>query len=77
MTEAERRWVQVLMTALRESVNLQGHYAELLNMHDGGERLVFTSPTEFIARLAATGAIPIDEVHEIFELMSKPPKEAN
>jgi hypothetical protein len=75
LSEAERKWVRVLMTALQESVKLQGHYAKLLNMHDGGERIVFTKATEWIARLAATGTIPLDEIHEIFELMSKPPEE--
>jgi hypothetical protein len=74
MSEAERRWVKVLMIALQESVKLQGHYAELLNMHDGGKRRVFASPTEWIARLAATGTVPMDEIHEIFALMSAPPE---
>ncbi len=37
-------------SALEESVKLQSHYAELLNMHDGGKRRVFTAD-EWIARL--------------------------
>lgn len=32
-----------IMNALTESVKLQSHYAELLNMHDGGKRMTFTA----------------------------------
>jgi hypothetical protein len=34
-----------LLKALRESVALQSHYAELLNAYDGGERRTFTADT--------------------------------
>lgn len=37
--------------ALAESVKLQSHYAELLNMHDGGQRMTFT-PETWMERLA-------------------------
>lgn len=37
--------------ALRESVKLQSHYAELLNQQDGGERLSFPTTEAWIARL--------------------------
>lgn len=37
--------------ALKESVQLQSHYAELLNMHDGGQRRSFNSPEEWMQRL--------------------------
>lgn len=37
--------------ALEESVRLQSHYATLLNMHDGGQRLTFQSPHDWIERL--------------------------
>jgi len=37
--------------ALEESVKLQSHYAELLNMYDGGKRLVFKDVNEWIVRL--------------------------
>lgn len=37
--------------ALQESVKLQAHYAELLNMHDGGQRIIFRNVNEFLARL--------------------------
>lgn len=40
-----------LEDALRESVKLQSHYAKLLNMHDGGERLIFASAEEWTARI--------------------------
>lgn len=44
--------------ALQESVKLQSHYAKLLNMHDGGERLAFDTPEEWIGRLIEIGRIP-------------------
>jgi len=40
-----------LAIALRESVKLQSHYAKLLNMHDGGERISFNTPKEWMERL--------------------------
>jgi hypothetical protein len=43
--------------AFSESIKLQAHYAELLNMHDGGHRTIFRSPAEFVDRLVETGAI--------------------
>jgi hypothetical protein len=49
--------ISELQIALRESVKLQAHYAELLNMHDGGLRMIFPTPEEWIARLRKTGAI--------------------
>jgi hypothetical protein len=75
MTEPERRWTRVLMIALEASVKMQSHYASLLNMHDGGARLLFPHATDWIARLSATRVIGSCEVHEIFEAMSKPPEE--
>ena len=47
-----------LMLALIESVKLQSHYAGLLNMHDGGERMQFSCPAEWIERLIQCGTIP-------------------
>ena len=38
--------------ALVESVKLQAHYAALLNMHDGGQRLIFPTVEAWLARLA-------------------------
>jgi len=43
--------------ALEESVKLQTHYAELLNMHDGGERIGFKSVDAWIDRLRECGTL--------------------
>lgn len=43
--------LQDLKNGLDESVKLQGHYAELLNMYDGGQRIIFQSADEWILRL--------------------------
>lgn len=40
--------------ALEESVKLQSHYAELLNMHDGGARLTFADAQAWMDRLKRT-----------------------
>ena len=76
MSEAERRWVRVLMVALEESVKLQSHYAALLNMHDGGGRRQFAHATDWIARLLETKTIDTGEVCGIFAEMAKPREEA-
>lgn len=47
-----------LRIALEESVKLQSHYAELLNMHDGGGRIGFDDAAAWIARLRDTGTLP-------------------
>lgn len=41
-----------LRDALRRSVELQSHYAELLNTHDGGKRMTFGSADEWLNQLA-------------------------
>ena len=41
-----------LRRALEESVELQSHYAKLLNMYDGGKRTQFDSADAWIKRLA-------------------------
>lgn len=46
-----------LVKALEESVKLQTHYAELLNMHDGGERIGFKSVDAWIDRLRECGTL--------------------
>ena len=43
--------------ALDESLKLQSHYAELLNMYDGGKRRGFKTVGEWIDRLKVTGTI--------------------
>ena len=40
-----------LWYALEESVKLQSHYAKLINMHDGGQRMQFKDATEWLLRL--------------------------
>lgn len=52
----ERKWHMEI--ALNESLKLQSHYAELLNMYDGGLRKGFKSIDEWIDRLKMTGTIP-------------------
>lgn len=47
-----------LYAALRESVQLQSHYARLLNQYDGGNRHPFATTEEWIARLRKTGGLP-------------------
>lgn len=39
--------------ALRQSVSVQSHYAGLLNMHDGGKRIVFDNAEQWVNRLRA------------------------
>lgn len=53
-----KEFIRELKIALEESVKLQAHYAELLNMHDGGERMIFKSVKEWIERLQEIGKIP-------------------
>ncbi len=50
--------VEELRVALEESVKLQSHYASLLNLHDGGNRIGFTDADAWIARLRETGTLP-------------------
>jgi hypothetical protein len=40
-----------LRQALAESLKLQSHYADLLNMHDGGERMQFQTVAAWLERL--------------------------
>jgi hypothetical protein len=46
-----------LRAALEELVTLSTHYAELLNMHDGGARRGFVNADKWIARLKEIGTI--------------------
>lgn len=48
---ALRGAVSDLRSALEESLRLQAHYAKLLNMYDGGSRMVFGSVEEWLERL--------------------------
>jgi len=49
--------VDDLRIALEESVKLQRHYAELLNMYDGGRRITFKDADAWITRLRETGTL--------------------
>jgi sulfur transfer complex TusBCD TusB component (DsrH family) len=40
-----------IYAALKESLKFQSHYANLLNMYDGGERRQFLLAEDWIARL--------------------------
>jgi hypothetical protein len=51
MVEEQTRIVEVLIEALERSIQLQSHYARLLNQYDQGRRLQFESAIEWIARL--------------------------
>jgi len=44
--------------ALAESVKLQAHYAALLNMHDGGQRMVFPTVEAWLERLKSRKGQP-------------------
>jgi hypothetical protein len=46
-----------LVLALEESVKLQSHYAQLLNVWDGGERMQFPDASAWIVRLIKIGAV--------------------
>ena len=50
-------WIAQLYEALSESVNLQSHYASILNAYDGGRRLQFADAEEWIKRLSETSAV--------------------
>ena len=49
--------IEDLLIALEESVKLQSHYANLLNIFDGGKRLTFKDAESWIDRLRKTGKI--------------------
>ncbi len=48
--------IQELEEALERSVKLQSHYAGLLNIWDGGERMKFTDAEDWLARLRVVKA---------------------
>ncbi len=48
-----------LKVALEESLRLQNHYAQLLNMHDGGKRITFENVEKWLERLRKTGTLPL------------------
>ncbi len=48
---AQGMQIYQLTKALQASLKHQAHYGELLNMHDGGQRRIFKSVDEWLARL--------------------------
>lgn len=46
--------VAKLRSGLEESLKLQSHYAELLNMYDHGERMQFDTVEDWLERLEYT-----------------------
>src|SRR5690606_12336052 len=46
-----------LERALAESLKLQAQYADLLNMHDGGQRRSFDTVDEWLTRLREKGTL--------------------
>ena len=54
----KEREIAALKIALEESLKLQSHYAMLLNVWDGGQRLQFSDAEAWIERLRLCGRIP-------------------
>lgn len=54
----DKNTAKTLTKALEESLKLQSHYAKLLNMHDGGQRMEFPTIEKWINRLQVTGRLP-------------------
>ena len=52
---------EAMEIALAESVKLQSHYATLLNMHDGGQRLIFKDADAWISRLREVGIVTVKQ----------------
>ena len=55
---------RTLEIALTSSVGLQAHYAKLLNMHDGGERVPCETAKAFIEKLIEAGTIVSSEARK-------------
>ncbi|MGD0278086.1 MAG: hypothetical protein ABSC11_02140 [Smithella sp.] len=66
MSVAQR--IETLEIALSESLKLQSHYAELLNMHDGGKRIGFKTIEEWINRLEKVREITREHIKRNYEL---------
>ena len=51
LSDGGEKWTHAeLYAGLEAIVKLQAHYADLLNMHDGGERIPFKSADEWLIR---------------------------
>jgi hypothetical protein len=46
---------EILMDALKQSLDLQSHYASLLNQYDGGRRRGFKTAKQWVDRLIRLG----------------------
>jgi hypothetical protein len=53
---AQRNSSTELRRALKASLKLQSHYAQLLNQYDGGQRMIFDSMDKWLARLREVDA---------------------
>lgn len=49
--------IETLRIALSESVKLQSHYADILNMEDSGRRIIFADANAWVERLRTIGVI--------------------
>ena len=54
--------------ALEESLKLQSHYAELLNIRDGGERIKFPTVGSWLERLKLNIEVPVLEFQALAPL---------
>jgi hypothetical protein len=64
MSDDDAPSIDELRLALEESVQLQSHYAQILNMHDGGQRLAFANAAAWIQRLLARHGHAAQEAEE-------------
>lgn len=51
LLESKDTRIKQLTIALKESLKLQSHYAELLNKYDGGHRMIFKTKEQWLNRL--------------------------
>ena len=57
----DRMEIATLKSALKESLQLQSHYAVLLNRFDAGERMTFPTVESWLDRLRMIGKLPKDK----------------
>lgn len=56
--KALKKEVRILRIALRESLELQTHYAKLMNQRDNMDRILFSDVNEWLERLRDLGRLP-------------------
>jgi hypothetical protein len=71
MDEEAKEEIRDLWAALEESVKLQSHYAQLLNMHDGGQRKEFSDAHAWVDRLIDIGTLPVRRRKRVFFAFAK------